>query len=92
MGTGFDPHLALYEPTGSWFDPRQVTRLAFNDERGSRLSDPTPRLTYRFPRDGRYLLKVGSFLARGGPDAVYRLRIMARHSSSREMGSPSDSG
>ena len=92
MGTGFDPHLALYEPTGSWFDPGQVTRLAFNDERRSRLSDPSPQLTYRFPGDGRYLLKVGSFLARGGPDAVYRLRIAALQWGAGEMGSPPGSG
>ena len=78
MGTGFDPHLALYEPTGSWFNARQVTRLAFNDERKSRQSDPSPRLTYLFSRDGRYLVKVGSFLAKGGPDAVYHLRIAAQ--------------
>ena len=79
---GFDTELALYELAGSWFDSNQVTRLAFSDEAPSiehRQSDEdvstNSRLTYRFSREGRYLIQVSSFLGKGGPDCTYQLRI-----------------
>jgi len=60
--------LALYAPSGSWFDAARPTRLAFSDN---------TRLTYRFSKPGRYLAQVGSFLGMGGPDLVYQLQIVA---------------
>src|SRR5262249_2075920 len=29
---GFDPSLSIFEPSGSWFDPKRINRIAFNDE------------------------------------------------------------
>ena len=71
-----DPLLTLFAPTGSWHNPARLTRLAYNDE-------PThypgrsnePRLTYRFEKAGRYLLRVEPFLGGGGPGHVYQLRV-----------------
>ncbi len=71
-----DPVLTLFAPTGSWHNPDRLTRLAYNDE-------PThypgrsnePRLTYRFEKAGRYLLRVEPFLGGGGPGHVYQLRV-----------------
>ena len=71
-----DPLLTLFAPTGSWYNPARLTRLAYNDE-------PThypgrsnePRLTYRFEKAGRYLLRVEPFLGGGGPGHVYQLRV-----------------
>ena len=71
----FDPELTLYELTGSWFDPRRATRLAFNDEPGSPFVSNAPRLTYRFSKAGRYLVRVSSFMWKGSPDYSYQLRI-----------------
>jgi len=56
----------LYEAGSSWFDPHRATRVAFSDE---------PRLTYRFPKAGRYLLGVSGYLGTGGPDFAYQIRI-----------------
>ncbi|MBM3800856.1 MAG: hypothetical protein FJW26_00945 [Acidimicrobiia bacterium] len=72
---GFDPQFALYEPTGSWFDPSRATRLAFNDDPSSEFENKNPRLTYRFRKPGRYLLEVGAFLGNSAPHAPYQLRI-----------------
>ena len=79
---GFDARLAIYELTGSWFDAKQVTRLAFNDEPVSKEHRQTneflstnPRLQYRFIKAGRYFVQVASFLGYGGPDCPYQLRI-----------------
>ncbi len=76
-GPKFDPALAVYEPTGSWFDPHRLNRIAFNDEP---LSFPglstDARLTHRFARAGKYCLRVQGFGGEGGPDAVYQLRIV----------------
>ena len=58
--------LTLYEPGGTWFDPKRPTRLAFAEE---------PRLTYTFSKGGRYLLRVGTYAGIDGPDIVYLLRI-----------------
>ena len=79
-----DPVLTLFEPTGSWRNPARLTRLAYNDE-------PThypgrsnePRLTYRFEKAGRYVLRVEPFLGGGGPDQVYQLRVTRPNAGER---------
>lgn len=77
-GDGFDPSLSLYEPTGSWFRPERLTRLAFNDDPVSYPGASVhATLDYRFPRKGRYLVRVAGFLGEGGPDHAYQLSIRA---------------
>jgi len=72
----FDPSIAIYEPSGSWFDAKRLNRIAFNDEP---LHFPglasNPRLTYVFAKGGKYCLRVNAFTGQGGPDFVYELRI-----------------
>lgn len=71
-----DSAIALYEPTGSWFSPDRATRLAFHDEPVSYPGLTTePALTYRFPKDGDFLVRVNGFWGDGGPDHSYVLRI-----------------
>ena len=75
---GFDPSLALYEPSGSWFDAQRMNRLAFNDEPLwvlGRLTDAY--LVHRFEKAGRYYLRVEAFSGQGGPDYSYRLKVAA---------------
>jgi hypothetical protein len=72
----FDPQISLYQPGGSWFDPRALRRLAFNDEPNTASKNLSPVLTYRFDRKGPFLASVSSFLGRGGPDCSYQLRIV----------------
>jgi hypothetical protein len=73
---GFDPSVSLYEPSGSWFDPTRLNRLAFNDEPLWVIGQPTDaRLVYRFARAGRYFLKVEAFSGQGGPDYSYLLKV-----------------
>jgi hypothetical protein len=87
-----EPTLALYEPSGSWFDAERVTRLEVVDEsiffyfpKTSYTSHHLPRLGYRFPKAGRYLAEVGAFGGQGGPDYSYQLRIVpAQESDSSE--------
>jgi hypothetical protein len=75
-GAGFDPSITLYEPTGSWFRPDRLTELAFNDEPISYPGLPLhAALTYRFPKQGRYLIRLSGFLGEGGPDHYYQLSI-----------------
>ena len=73
---GFDPAVALYEPSGSWFDTQRLNRIAFNDEP---LYFPglstNARLVHHFPRGGKYCVKVHGFNGEGGPDRAYELRI-----------------
>lgn len=73
-GSGFDPELTLFEPSGSWFDQDGLTRLAYNDDASPRQAS-TAALTYRFNKSGRYVVAVGAFTGLGGPDLSYRLRI-----------------
>jgi hypothetical protein len=74
--TRFDPVLTLYEPSGSWFDPHRLNRIAFNDEP---LYFPglsaDSRVVWRFARTGTYCIQVKGFAGQGGPDAVYLLSI-----------------
>jgi hypothetical protein len=74
---GFDPSISIYEPSGSWFDPKRVNRIAFNDEPLwviGRLTDA--HLTHTFSRVGRYLVRVEAFSGQGGPDYSYQLKIL----------------
>jgi hypothetical protein len=72
----FDPSLAILEPSGSWFDPHRLNRIAFNDEPLYYPDFSTnARLVHHFERGGRYLLSVASFEGRGSPNNVYQLRI-----------------
>ncbi|MBM3803969.1 MAG: hypothetical protein FJW26_16825 [Acidimicrobiia bacterium] len=93
--SGFDAaEITLYEPSGSWFDPQRLTRLAFHanprifrDAVGGLDGPPNDGLTYRFRKQGRYLLEVGTHLGIGGPDSFYQLLILpGKHSipSSKE--------
>jgi hypothetical protein len=71
-----DPALAIYEWTGSWFDPERVTRLAFHDEDVAYPDLPTDAaLRYRFEKAGEYLVRVNGFWGHGGPDQVYVLLV-----------------
>ena len=71
----FGSQFALYEPTGSWFDPGRARQLAMavHDEYTT-----APQLTYRFGKSGRYLAQVGFFAnvsSQFGEDSSYQLRI-----------------
>jgi hypothetical protein len=70
-----DPRITLYEPTGSWFSPETLTRLAVNDDAIWQTFSKSALLAYRFPRDGRYLAKIDGHRGAGGPDEVYQFRI-----------------
>src|SRR6266576_3945788 len=73
----FDPSVILYEPSGSWFDPKRLNPIASNDEP---LSFPglstNARLVERFAKSGRYCVQVQGFSGQGSPDFVYQLRIV----------------
>ncbi len=75
-GSGLDPGLTLFEPTGSWFRPDRLTELAFNDEEVSYPGLPVNgRISYKFARNGRYLIRVNGFLGEGGSDYAYQLSV-----------------
>ena len=72
---GFDPSISIFEPSGSWFDPKRINRIAFNDEPLwviGRLTDAY--LVHKFARAGRYLLRIDAFSGQGGPDYSYQLK------------------
>ena len=71
-----DPTVTLFAPTASWLNPDRLTRLAYNDEpvHFPGYSNES-RLSYRFDKAGRYLLRVESFLGAGSEDHVYQLRV-----------------
>ena len=72
----FDPALTIYEPAGSWFDPKRLNRIAYNDEPVWVFGKPTDALlVHRFARAGEYLLRVEAFAGQGGPDYSYALKI-----------------
>jgi len=71
-----DSGLAIYEPTGSWFDPDRPSRLAFADEPVEYPGQPTEAvLRRRFDKAGRYLVRVNGFWGYGGEEHVYALLI-----------------
>jgi hypothetical protein len=75
---GFDPSLSIFEPSGSWFDPKRLNRIASNDEPLWVIGRPTDAaLVYRFARAGRYLVRVEAFSGQAGPDYSYQLRIVS---------------
>lgn len=74
----FDPSLTLYRPEGSWFDPKRLRRIAYNDEPAWVFGHSTDaHLIYRFSQSGRYVLRVEAFAGQGGPDYSYVLKIAA---------------
>jgi hypothetical protein len=74
--SAFDPSLAILEPSGSWFDPHRLNRVAFNDEPLYYPEFSTnASLVYRFEHGGRYVVSVASFEGQGSPNHVYQLRI-----------------
>ena len=74
----FDPALTIYEPAGSWFDPKRLKRIAYNDEPVWVFGKPTDaHLVHRFANAGDYLLRVEAFAGQGGPDYSYELKIAA---------------
>ena len=75
---GFDPAIAIYEQSGSWFDPKRVNRIAFNDEPLWVIGKGTDAyLVHRFAKTGDYLVRIEAFSGQGGPDYGYQLRILA---------------
>jgi hypothetical protein len=72
----FDPSLTILEPSGSWFDPHRLNRIAFSDEPlwYPDFSTDT-RLVHRFEHGGRFLVRVEGFEGRGSPSDVYQLRV-----------------
>jgi hypothetical protein len=72
----FDPALTIYEPGGSWFDPKRLNRIAYNDEPVWVFGKPTDAyLVHRFPKAGEYVLRVEAFAGQGGPDYSYELKV-----------------
>jgi hypothetical protein len=72
----FDPALTIYQPSGSWFDPKRLNRIAYNDEPVWVFGKPTDaQLVHRFASGGEYLLRVEAFAGQGGPDYSYALKI-----------------
>jgi hypothetical protein len=75
--SGFDPSLAVYEPSGSWFDSKRINRVAFNDEPLWVIGKPTDAyLVHRFEKKGRYFLRIEAFSGQGGPDYGYQIKIL----------------
>ncbi len=75
-GSNLDPALTLFDRTGSWFRPDRLTELAFNDEDISYPGLPVnATITHKFPRQGRYFVRVSGFLGQSGPDYTYQLSI-----------------
>ncbi|MBI2687735.1 MAG: hypothetical protein HYX27_15600 [Acidobacteria bacterium] len=74
---GFDPSIAIYEASGSWFDAKRLNRIAFNDEPLwvlGRLTDAY--LVHTFAKAGRYYLRVEAFSGQGGQDYGYQFKMM----------------
>jgi len=83
------PQLFLYEPSGSWFDPRRIARVECEDEsifftfpRQTYSSHYLPRLSRRFDKPGKFLLEVSGFQGDGGPAHTYQLRVVLVDKSS----------
>jgi hypothetical protein len=79
-----DPQLILYQPTGSWFDPKRGVRLEVEDlwrpppgEQPQTTSHRLPRVMRTFEKAGRYVVEVGTIDGMSGPDYSYQLRIVA---------------
>src|SRR5215471_6165330 len=91
--SAFDPSLTILEPSGSWFDPKRLNPIAFNDDPLWFPDFSTDaKLVQRFDRGGRYLLRVAAFEGRGSPDDVYQLRIAHGHEAPIVLRAPSRHG
>ncbi len=93
----FDPALTIYERSGSWFDPKRLNRIAYNDEPVWVFGKPTDaRLIQRFAKAGDYLLRIEAFAGQGGPDYSYELKIargaLPQDASSRSGGAWDERG
>jgi hypothetical protein len=76
--SAFDPSITILEPSGSWFDPHRLNRVAFNDEPLYFPDFSTDaKLVHRFERGGSYLVSVAAFEGQGASNDVYQLRISA---------------
>ena len=76
--SAFDPSIAILEPSGSWFDPHRLNRVAFNDEPLYFPDFSTDaKLVHRFERGGSYVVAVAAFEGQGASNDVYQLRISA---------------
>jgi hypothetical protein len=74
--SAFDPSITILEPSGSWFDPHRLNRIAFNDEPLYYPDFSTDaKLVHRFERGGPYLVCVQAFAGQGSLNFVYQLRI-----------------
>src|SRR6185369_5723672 len=72
----FDPAITIYEAAGSWFDPKRLKRIAYNDEPVFVFGQSTDaRLVHRFTNAADYLLRVEAFAGQGGPDYSYQLKV-----------------
>jgi hypothetical protein len=89
----FDPSLTIFEPSGSWFDPHRLNRIAFSDEPlwYPDFSTDT-RLVHRFEHGGRFLVRVEGFEGRGSPSDVYQLRVSTGRSASPLLRAPPKPG
>ena len=67
--------LELYEPSGSWFDPKALRRIAMDDAPISYRDTTRPLIRHRFQTAGRYLVAVKAFDGTGGPEYSYQLRV-----------------
>ncbi len=91
--SGFDPSLSIFEPSGSWFDPTRLNRIAFNDEPLWVIGGTTDAyLVHKFEKAGRYLLRMEAFSGQGGPDYSYELKILPGEAPPDIPGRPSTRG
>src|SRR5262249_48360329 len=75
QGPNFDPQLALYEPGGSFLDPKRSKRLLFHEEVTQGSMPAGRRVTYHFSKPGRYVVNIGNPFGQGGAGSAYLLRI-----------------
>lgn len=74
---GFDPSISIFEPAGSWFDPKRLNRIAFNDEPLWVLGRGTDAvLKHKFEKSGRFFARLDAFSGQGGADYSYFLRVL----------------
>jgi hypothetical protein len=88
---GFDPSISIWEQGGSWFDPKRLNRIAFNDEPLWVLGQPTDaHLVHTFAKAGRYFLRLEAFSGQGGPDYAYQLKILPGRAAPDRAEEPAD--